>query len=159
MQAQHRIMNPIQVGIVGAGDISRLVHLPVLKNCADVQIRWIVDLDSRRVRALGRDFDIDSQITLPRKPLARKMAAWLLALLPEWPRRLKAMYSIKAAAVDIAKLFPARELMNAVLRKSVGRTFIDGLAPTIDLLRRPEFYPFARDETATWPADMRFNDD
>lgn len=57
-------MSHLQVGIIGAGEITRLVHLPVLKNCADVDIAWIADLDEQRVRALGRAFDVESRIVL-----------------------------------------------------------------------------------------------
>ena len=59
-------MSHIQVGIVGAGDITGLVHLPVLKNYGDVHIEWIADLDAQRVRALGRVYEIDRQIVLQR---------------------------------------------------------------------------------------------
>src|SRR5215510_6000464 len=60
-------MRHVQVGIVGAGDITGLVHLPVLKNYGDVHIAWIADLDAQRVRALGRVFEIDGQIVLRRE--------------------------------------------------------------------------------------------
>lgn len=57
-------MSQVRVGIVGAGEITRLVHLPVLKSCADVDIAWIADLDERRVRDLGRAFDVETRIVL-----------------------------------------------------------------------------------------------
>jgi predicted dehydrogenase len=57
-------MSQVRVGIIGAGEITRLVHLPVLKNCAEVDIAWIADLDEQRVRDLGRAFDVESRIVL-----------------------------------------------------------------------------------------------
>jgi predicted dehydrogenase len=57
-------MSQVQVGIVGAGEITRLVHLPVLKNCVDVDIAWIADLDGKRVRDLGRVFDVENRIVM-----------------------------------------------------------------------------------------------
>lgn len=60
-------MSYLQVGIVGAGDITGLVHLPVLKNYGDVHVEWIADLDAQRVCALGRVFEVDRQIVLQRE--------------------------------------------------------------------------------------------
>jgi predicted dehydrogenase len=57
-------MSQVRVGIIGAGEITRLVHLPVLKSCADVDIEWIADLDEQRVRDLGRAFDVENQLVL-----------------------------------------------------------------------------------------------
>ena len=57
-------MSQVRVGIVGAGEITRLVHLPVLKSYADVEIAWIADLDERRVRDLGRAFGVERRIVL-----------------------------------------------------------------------------------------------
>ncbi|OAI49812.1 hypothetical protein AYO43_00085 [Nitrospira sp. SCGC AG-212-E16] len=89
------------------------------------------------------------------KPLVRRAGSRLLGLLPsDWPQRLKAKYSMKAAAAEIAKLFPRDEPMDAVLRKPVGRTFLDVLTPTVDLLRQPEFHLSVRDQTAAWPEDL-----
>lgn len=58
---------PMQVGIIGAGDITRLVHLPVLKSYGNVRVAWVADVDPQRVRALGRAFAIDRQIVLNRE--------------------------------------------------------------------------------------------
>lgn len=89
------------------------------------------------------------------KPLVRRAGSRLLGLLPsDWPQRLKAKYSIKAAGVEIAKLFPKHEPMEAVLRRPVGRTFLNVLTPTVDLLRRSEFHLSVRDQSAAWPEDL-----
>ena len=94
------------------------------------------------------------------KPLLRRAGSRFLGLLPsDWTRRLKAKYSIKAAAAEIAKLFPSHEPMDAVLRKPVGRTFLDVLTPTVDLLRQPEFHLFVRDQSAAWPEDLPLVED
>jgi dTDP-4-dehydrorhamnose reductase len=98
--------------------------------------------------------------TLGGKPLARRAGSRVLGLLPpQWLSRLKAMYSTRAAAAEIAKLIPTQEPMDAVLRRPVGRKFIDALTPTIDLLRQPEFHLSARDRTAAWPEDMSIVED
>lgn len=93
-------------------------------------------------------------------PLVRKAGSRLLGLLPpEWHRRLKARYSMKAAASEIAKLLLKREPMDAVLRKPVGRKFLDVLTPTVDLLRQPEFHLSAPDLRPAWPEDLPVAED
>jgi predicted dehydrogenase len=57
-------MNNITIGIVGAGEITRLVHMPVLKNIAGATVAWVADLDVQRVRTLSRAFDVKRQIIL-----------------------------------------------------------------------------------------------
>jgi predicted dehydrogenase len=57
-------MTHIHIGIIGAGDITRLVHLPVLKNVGEVRIGWIADRDAQRVRNLGGAFGVERQIVL-----------------------------------------------------------------------------------------------
>src|SRR5262245_33443689 len=59
-------MTQVEVGIIGAGDVTRLVHLPVLKNYAEVRVGWIADVDTERVDTLGRSFGIDRRIPLDR---------------------------------------------------------------------------------------------
>ena len=79
-------MTVLQIGIVGAGDITRLVHLPVLKNYGEVQIGWIVDRDAQRVRSLGEAFGINRQIVLDGNILLPTCDIALLAT-PVYARR------------------------------------------------------------------------
>ena len=79
-------MSPIQIGIVGAGDITRLVHLPVLKNYEEVRIGWIADRDAHRVRNLGGAFGVDRQIVLDSDILLPACDIALLAT-PVYARR------------------------------------------------------------------------
>lgn len=46
------------VGIVGAGQIVRDIHLPVLLGLPGVRVAWIADAAPERARALGRDYGI-----------------------------------------------------------------------------------------------------
>jgi nucleoside-diphosphate-sugar epimerase len=88
-------------------------------------------------------------------PAARKAGARIMSLLPpEWYRRIKAAYSIRAAGGEIAKLSVKQEPIEAVLREPVGSNFLDGLTPTADLLRRPEFQLQDRAGAAAWPFDL-----
>ncbi len=99
-------------------------------------------------------------MALAGNPFARKASTRVLAFLPpEWYRRLKARYSMKAAAADIAKLIPRQEPMDAVLRKPIEGRFLDVLTPTVDLLRQPEFRLSERDVAAVWPVDLPFFED
>ncbi|HEY2145641.1 MAG TPA: Gfo/Idh/MocA family oxidoreductase [Steroidobacteraceae bacterium] len=49
-------MNTVSVGIVGAGEITRKFHLPVLVNMADVEIAWIYDQRPEPVRTLAQAY-------------------------------------------------------------------------------------------------------
>lgn len=53
-QSNHKI----RIGILGAGGVSRALHLPVLVNIPDVDITWICDKDEQRARKLGKLFKI-----------------------------------------------------------------------------------------------------
>lgn len=46
------------VGIVGAGAITRSVHLPVLKNSPDARIAWVADLDGSAARNVASMFRV-----------------------------------------------------------------------------------------------------
>lgn len=49
---------PLTVGIIGAGQIVRDLHLPVLASMAGVTPRWIIDLDRSVARRTARAFGI-----------------------------------------------------------------------------------------------------
>lgn len=96
-------------------------------------------------------------LALAGNPFARKAGSRVLGFLPpEWYGRLKARYSMKAAAADIAKLITRQEPMDAVLRKPIEGRFPDALTPTVDLLRQPEVRLSERDVAAAWPVDLPF---
>jgi len=60
-------MMQFSVGVVGAGQIVRDIHLPVLAGMPGVRIAWIVDSVAERARAAGRDFGIRA-IDVPAAP-------------------------------------------------------------------------------------------
>src|ERR1700761_7171228 len=47
-------MRTVSVGVVGAGDIARKVHLPVLLNMPGVDVAWVYDSSAERTRAVAR---------------------------------------------------------------------------------------------------------
>jgi predicted dehydrogenase len=47
-------MNPIRIGIVGCGTITRNVHLPVLLSLSDVRIAWLADIRREAGESLSR---------------------------------------------------------------------------------------------------------
>ena len=49
---------PLTIGVVGAGEIARRAHLPVLMNMPDVEMGWIYDHRPERAEALGRAYGI-----------------------------------------------------------------------------------------------------
>src|SRR5579863_7117638 len=51
-------INPLSIGIVGAGQISRRVHLPILRVMPQVRVAWIIDRYAERAASLSRAFDV-----------------------------------------------------------------------------------------------------
>jgi predicted dehydrogenase len=47
-------MRTLSVGVIGAGDIARKVHLPVLLNMPEVSVAWLYDSNAGRTRAAAR---------------------------------------------------------------------------------------------------------
>jgi len=47
-----------RIGILGAGSVSEVYHLPVLKNMPNTEISWLCDLDKERAARLGKMFAI-----------------------------------------------------------------------------------------------------
>src|SRR3989442_9923327 len=46
--------NMVRIGILGAGSVVELYHLPVLRNVAGASIVWLCDTDEARARRLRR---------------------------------------------------------------------------------------------------------
>jgi predicted dehydrogenase len=47
-------MTVLSMGVIGAGDIARKVHLPVLLNMPDVRVQWIFDSIDERARSVAK---------------------------------------------------------------------------------------------------------
>lgn len=48
-----------KVGVIGAGAISQMMHLPVLTAMADVKVAWVIDVDAEAARQAGRAFGVE----------------------------------------------------------------------------------------------------
>lgn len=53
----------MRIGILGAGGVSKDLHLPVLANMPDVNVTWICDKDEERAQKLGKLFKIPAIFT------------------------------------------------------------------------------------------------
>lgn len=51
-------MKQVCIGVVGAGDIARKVHLPVLRGMSGVQVDWIYDRSERRAGELATAYGV-----------------------------------------------------------------------------------------------------
>ena len=51
-------MKTLSVGLVGAGEIARKVHIPVLVNMPNVQVQWVFDSSVERTRAVARAYGL-----------------------------------------------------------------------------------------------------
>lgn len=50
--------DPVRVGIIGAGAISQVVHLPIFAERKDVQLVALADADEHKAETLSRRFDV-----------------------------------------------------------------------------------------------------
>lgn len=57
-------MSNIEVGIIGAGNITKNVHLPVLRCFKEVHIAWAADSDPKQVYELCQSYNVNRQIIL-----------------------------------------------------------------------------------------------
>ncbi|WP_251328605.1 Gfo/Idh/MocA family protein [Haloplanus pelagicus] len=61
----------VSVGVVGAGSITEMAHLPILSNIPDADISYVADIDAGRARRLAREYgtdhvDVSDPADLPR---------------------------------------------------------------------------------------------
>ncbi len=56
-------MAPVKIGIVGAGAITQLAHLPVLAKIRGAEVRALCDNDSAKARALAERFGVPDTFT------------------------------------------------------------------------------------------------
>ena len=92
-------MDIVSVGIVGAGEISRKFHLPVLVNMADVEIAWIYDRRREPLQALADAYGVPALHSLPAEKLP-DCDVILLAI----PVDARAKYLEYASAQGVAAL-------------------------------------------------------
>jgi predicted dehydrogenase len=60
---KNHLKEKIRIGIIGAGRVTRDLHLPVLINMEGVDISWICDKNERRARCLAKQYKILSVIS------------------------------------------------------------------------------------------------
>ncbi len=52
----------VRVGILGAGSVTELYHLPVLRNVPGVDVAWLCDTVLDRAKRLGRMFAVPKAV-------------------------------------------------------------------------------------------------
>jgi predicted dehydrogenase len=62
---------PLSIGIVGAGEVVRRSHLPVLANLPDARVIWICDSRHERAKAIGKAYGIPAVRSLPLSELPK----------------------------------------------------------------------------------------
>jgi len=51
-------MEKLKVGVIGAGSIAQIVHLPILEKMEDVELAAICDIDDKKIKVLSEKFHI-----------------------------------------------------------------------------------------------------
>ena len=52
----------LSIGVIGAGDIARTAHVPVLKALGGARLDWVADVDAARSQALGKAYKVPSRV-------------------------------------------------------------------------------------------------
>jgi predicted dehydrogenase len=100
-----KLKPPIRVACIGAGDIVRATHLPVLKAMTEVEIAWITDSNTGRARELGKVYDVPF-LPLPKDVSELPLADVYLIACPFGVRDpYYAVFSERAVAVYVEKPF------------------------------------------------------
>lgn len=99
---------PVTIGVIGAGDIVRAVHLPVLKALPETTVGWITDIDAARAGALARSYGAQA-VPLPDDLAELPDADLYLLAIPFGARdRYYDVLRHRSAAVYVEKPFAVR---------------------------------------------------
>src|SRR5271169_267777 len=94
----------MKIGIVGAGDITRNVHLPVLQGMNDVQIEWLFDKNEARAESLAAAYGVPRIARFDANEL-RSVDAVLLAIPVDFRRSYLVALSENGLAAFCEKPF------------------------------------------------------
>ena len=130
-------MTTFNIGVVGAGDIARKIHLPVLLSMPNVRVSWLHDAEAARARATAEAFGLraiaasqphelpDCDVVLlaipvgVREPYLRDFASRRIAVFCEKPFAISAAHHRR-----ILELFPAHRLGCGYMRRFYRSTRI-----------------------------------
>ena len=110
-------MKQIKIGIIGAGAVAEINHLPAAQRSPEVKIVAIVDLDLKRARSLAAQFGV-SYVTQDYRDLFGKVDGVINAL----PNYLHAPISIEFLRRKIAVLVEKPMALNAAEANAMIQT-------------------------------------
>jgi predicted dehydrogenase len=129
-------MNKTTIGIVGAGSVTRLFHLPVLLNMPNARVAWICDANADAARTLARSFSVP-YTALPASPADLPSCDIALLAIPVGVRKTyyqalaakgTAVFAEKPFAVtssdhrEFTHLFPEHALACGYMRRFYAST-------------------------------------
>lgn len=128
------------IGVIGAGVISRTMHLPVLKCLPDVRIAWVIDSNEDQARAVAKSFRIPFA-RLPRSLSDLPPCDVALLAIPvgvrgpyyeEFASRGSAVFAEKPFATDLeshikySKIFDSNKVACGYMRRLFSSTMLLG---------------------------------
>lgn len=131
-------MKSFQVGIVGAGTITRNVHLPVLQNMEKVQVAWVADANENTARSVSRAFRVP-HVPLPASPADLPDCDVALLAIPvgfrtsyyeAFARRGFAVFAEKPFSVSLSEhkrileLFPPHRIACGYMRRTFATVLL-----------------------------------
>ena len=57
-QGGTRVARDVSIGVIGAGGVAQIVHLPILKRLPDVKVTAIIDTQQEKARTIAERFDV-----------------------------------------------------------------------------------------------------
>jgi predicted dehydrogenase len=99
-------MSRLSIGIVGAGEITRKLHLPVLLNMPDVEVAWLCDSRQSQATMVGKAYGVKSVFVAQPEALPACDVA-LLAIPVEARSEYLSLFSRRNTAVLCEKPFAA----------------------------------------------------
>jgi predicted dehydrogenase len=122
---------PVRIGLIGAGAIVQVAHLPVLKKLKTVEIAAICDVDLAKVRALAERFQINAVFDDIEDLLDHQQIDAILVATPNHLHEPHVLAGLSAGCHVLVEkpgsLTPAGEQRIARLAEKKGRTVMIGM--------------------------------
>jgi predicted dehydrogenase len=114
--------HPARLGIIGLGGIAQVVHLPILKQMPDVEIRAVCDLDTKKAGAIAERFQVPRFHRDVANLLERDDLDAVLVLTPTHAHMALAVAALKAGKHVLVEKPIARNAKEARRMVSAAKT-------------------------------------
>jgi predicted dehydrogenase len=114
-------LRPIKLGIIGLGGIAQVVHLPILKQMSNVDVRVVCDLDKQKAGWVADRFGVPMFYRDPANVIEREDLDAIMVLTPTHAHMALAIAALKAGKHVLVEKPIARNLREAKRMVSTAR--------------------------------------